>query len=168
MQYNYFSKLEKYNHQGIVDEVSVNARYVPYDLDYIDIEDENDNTVETDIYQHDLLGIVTKRRTFPAVLLSVENINYKKGTASTSENLAFDFYSGSPVKTLSYDSYGNYYVDELIPAYLQYLEMGTKGHSVENKNMLTQAAATYSFKVNPENYNDKLGLVKASVQTWSN
>jgi hypothetical protein len=54
---------------------------------------------------------------------------------------------------------------EVVPAYRKYAEMGLKVNNGSNKHMLTQEAEKYVYKVNTSN--GKLGIVSASVQTWS-
>ncbi len=168
---NYATKLNDYNSQGMLDETYVNARYIPYDNDMIDYEEQgpgDDPVEEEEVFRHDLLGIMTKRRNLPMILLSVENWNYKTGITSTDKTLAFDFYSGSVTKNIATDGYGNTYLSEVIPAYTltQYGNMGLAING--GKNMLSQETASYSYKVSAADYNTKLGLVSASIQTWSN
>jgi len=99
-------------------------------------------------------------------------IDYKNGTRIDNQNLAFDFYSGEITKTLTVDSYGNRFINEVTPAYHQYPAMGVKvndsfysTYSI-SKNMLTQEASNYTYKVDAAN--QPIGLVTASAQTWDN
>ena len=50
------------------------------------------------------------------------------------------------------------------PAYLQYPELGSKATNVNNKNMLTQMAASYTYRL--DNNGNTSGLVSASASTW--
>ncbi len=160
---------EKFFNQGVVEETFSNARTVKYkfgdNFPYFENEYKSGELFEEKFY---LLGIISKKEKYPSILTGQTNTNYKTGMVNKSENLAFDFYSGAVTKTLSYDSYGNYYVNETVPAYTEYPAMGSKAFSPDNKNMLTQEAASYSYKVASGNYDSELGLLGASVQTWSN
>ena len=107
----------------------------------------------------------SSRETYPCIPLGSTIINYVNGTKTTTENLSFDYYSGAVTKTLRTDASGNRFVDSTIPAYRIYPEMGLKGKDTNNKNMLTQTAASYSYAVNSSN--TPIGLLSASVTTWS-
>ncbi|HEY3402413.1 MAG TPA: competence protein CoiA family protein [Ohtaekwangia sp.] len=119
-----------------------------------------------------LQGLITQRKKTPYVQVGKTDKNFKTGITTTSKNLAFDFYSGQPIKTLTSDGYGNYYLTETTPAYHVYTNMGlkvfTNGYLIPSKHMLTQEAASYVYKVNNETATQKIGLLAASVQTWSN
>ncbi|HRO48310.1 hypothetical protein, partial [Agriterribacter sp.] len=111
---------------------------------------------------------MSAREDYPCVPLGQTVINYVNGTQTTSQNLAYDFYSGALTKSVETDAYGNRFVTETTPAYRKYSSMGLKIGSSTNKNMLTQTAASYTYKVDATNPNTNLGLVSASVTTWSN
>jgi len=132
------------------------------------------------------MPIVSRRDEYPLVSIGQESRDYKTGITTSTENLAFDFYTGNPTKVLSTDGYGNYYVAETIPAYSipeysgmtasqiagNFSGMGLKVNNPKNKNMLTQSAGSLTYKVN-SNYRtnqtdaNKLALVSANAQTWS-
>lgn len=107
----------------------------------------------------------SSRESYPCIPVSTTNINYVNGTQTVTENLAFDFYSGAVTKTLSIDANGNRFIDSITPAYRQYPEMGLKSINDNNKNMLTQTAASYSYRVNQNN--QPIGLLGAAINTWS-
>lgn len=128
------------------------------------------NCTITQSYKADK-AVVTKREDRSNVLTSVKEIDYKTGINSTSYNLAFDYYSGTPLKKLIEDGYGNWYITETVPAYTKYPSMGLKVKAVNpttQRHMLSQVASTYTYKVDPTNSENKIGLVSASTQTWSN
>jgi len=130
--------------------------------------------------------VFSRRDEYPLVSIGQTSTNYKTGITVTSQNLAFDFYTGNPLKVLSIDGYGNKYVSESTPAYTiadysgmtstqianGFTGMGLKVNNPKNKHMITQAVSSQTFKVN-DNYitsgsnADKLALVSASAQTWS-
>lgn len=155
---------ERFNNQGVTEETFSNARFVRYKqnfpLPYNDYAPGGD--------EYHLLGIISRKETFPSILTGQTNINYKTGVTTSSKNLAFDFYSGAVTKTLSTDSYGNRYLSESQPAYRQYPAMGLKVDNPGNKHMLVQTAATYLYKVSNETDLTPTGLLTASIQTWSN
>lgn len=184
---------DDYKNQGVVAETFSNARFVFYNKGEIvpynstdkasfptygprgisttsAMAGENDRTRNRSRYffkndQNHLLGIVSARETYPSVLVGQTNSNYKTAITTTNKNLNYDFYSGEVVKTLSKDSYGNYYVSEKTPAYQKYDALGLAING--GKNMLTQTASTASYKVDNEQDMISVGLLSASVQTWS-
>lgn len=107
----------------------------------------------------------SSRETYPCIPIGTTVINYVNGTTTNSENLAFDFYSGAVTKTLRIDANGNRFIDSTTLAYRKYPEMGLRSMNDDNKNMLTQTAASYSYRVNQ--YNQPIGLVGAAINTWS-
>jgi hypothetical protein len=138
----------RFNNQGRVDETFVDSRAARRD----------DN-------EFALLATVTQRQRFPSINVGQTSINYKTGITTTSENLAFDFYSGKIIEARSNDGHGNTYVTQTTPAYRIYDAMGVAAGG--KKNMLTQDASSYTYKIDVLDSNKAIGLVSASVQTWS-
>jgi len=137
-----------YKNQGVVQETFMNAR-----------------AIRKEGGKFSLKATLSKRVRYPAIQTGSTTINYRTGTKTTTRNVAFDFYSGQVVKSLATDGHGNSYLTEIKPAYHIYGSMGL-GFS-GNKNMLTQEASTQVYKVNPSNIESKVGLVSATVQTWT-
>jgi hypothetical protein len=137
----------KYDYQGLVQERFASSRYLLFNG-------------ESRTYY-----LANMREEFPAVPTGTTEINYVTGAKSSTEISGFDYYSGDVTQKVIADVYGNRFLSEVIPAYRQYPALGLKLTNATNKNMLTQQAATYLYKVNGNN--DKLGLVSASVNTWS-
>jgi hypothetical protein len=173
---------ERFKNQGVVHETFSNARFVRYSEGEVVPYSEtggiarasgqdlaaNSSDFDQEYFdsdQYHLLGIINKRETYPSVLTGQTNVNYKTGITTTSQNLAYDFYSGEVTKTLTQDSYGNFYVSEKVPAYKKYNALGLAING--GKNMLTQTAATVSYKVSDSIKLTPAGLLSASVQTWS-
>lgn len=129
------------------------------------------------VHDAQLKALVTKHTSRSNVITSVEDYDYVKNVSNISENLEFDFYSGKPIKVLTRDEYGNSYLTQVTPAYSlpEYsgttdgtqVGMGLKVFNIKNKHMLTQEAASYVYKVDPTNPSNKISLVSASAQTWS-
>ncbi|MFO0508050.1 MAG: hypothetical protein ACK5YS_04195, partial [bacterium] len=144
----YSNKLTRYSYQGQVDEVTWDARFVkPYLSSGFG-----------------LLGVISKRSTFPPIQTETVSTNFKTNVTTTEKNLSFDFFSGNVTRKLSSDGYGNNFSTEITPAYRKYDKMNPA--ALGGKNMLTQQAASTTYKIDPTTTN-KLGLVSASVQTWS-
>lgn len=141
----------RFGDQGVVNETFHHARWVKMS--------------DTD---KRLLGITSQKENYPNIQTGTTTINYKTGIKTEAKTLAFDFYSGAIKKSLITDGFGNTILTENIPAYEKYPAMGSKMTNIANKHMLAQQAATNSFKVNPANIDEKLALVSASAQTWSN
>jgi len=105
----------------------------------------------------------SSRITYPSVLKGILTI--KNGAPAKTEFTKYDFNTGMPVEISSGGS-----KKILVPAYKIFYEldgetekytMGSKLSDPENKNMLTQVAATYSANKN--------GMVtSAGIQTWKN
>ncbi len=112
-------------------------------------------------------GVVVHKSEYPSVPIESVTTNYKTGIVTSSRNLSFDFYSGEVIKTLTSDSYGNFYVSETEPAYRKYEGMGLKVHDSDNKHMLSQAAVTSIYNVEDDQNYKPQWLLAASVQTWS-
>ncbi|PWG81346.1 hypothetical protein DDR33_08235 [Pararcticibacter amylolyticus] len=112
----------------------------------------------------DVMGTMSAREEYPAICTGQTVVDNTTGIQTSSVNQAFDFYSGAVTQKIVTDSYGNKFMQEVIPAYRRYWEMGLKMQSQLNKNMLTQEAATYTYKL--DNSNAKLGLVSSAVQLW--
>jgi hypothetical protein len=158
---NFETKLsENFSNQGVVAETFTRAKlvrhnagksFLPYDY----------KTFFTD--QYNLLGLVNQRKTYPSVQTGQTQINYKTGITTTTETKAFDFYSGEATMTVTTDSYDNRFMTVVEPAYHRYPGMGLAIYG--GANMLSQVTATSSFKINDEL--DSLGLLSASIQTWS-
>ena len=142
---------DEFSSQGVLQETFVDARYVK---------------VATDTMN--LLGTVSKYERYPSIMLGTTTANKRTGVVTSTHNLAYDFYSGQPVKTAVTNSKGEAYLTETKPAYRVYPKMGLKSKSRSNKNMLIQTASTSTSKVNPNSFDTKLGLVSASAQTWTN
>ncbi len=79
-----------------------------------------------------------------------------------------DLLTGRVLETRTYDSKGNAFKTELIPAYtiFEYSEMGSKVDDGSNKNMLTQEAANYTYLLDEINNTQK--ILDANITTWNN
>jgi YD repeat-containing protein len=139
----------KFNNQGVIEETYTDARFAS--------RPDDDFTLQ---------GVVTKRERYPAVQLGQVTKNFKTGITSKDSTIAFDFYSGKAIATISKDGYGNVYKSVTTPAFRVYPAM--RQRSEGGLNMLAQEAGTATFKVNPNDYSEHIGVVGASVQTWSN
>ncbi|MCD9019643.1 hypothetical protein [Parachryseolinea silvisoli] len=112
------------------------------------------------------LGVITKREQFPSIQIGQTVINYRTEVVTNKSTVAFDYYSGQVISSREIDSYGNRYQTDITPAYRLYPAMGQA--STGGKNMLTQEAASYTYRVEATgNTPMKLGLLAASVTTWS-
>lgn len=159
----YKTNLEnQFGGQGIIEETYSEARVAQIENSYYEFFEIFPGNLD-----YHLLGIITQHEQIPLVLQKQENTNYKTGITTLTENLGFDFYSGAVTKTLSTDGYGNTYISETVPAYKQYGGEGGMGLAINGgKNMLTQEAASYTYKVSdPVNLNRE-ALISSNIQTW--
>lgn len=147
--YEYDFYLGNYDQQGVIQERYGDARTV-YEGG-------------TPIYR----TVMSSRENYPSIMTGTTQIDYKNGMSIKQENLAFDFYNGQITKTLTSDSYGNQFMNEVVPAYRKYATMGLKVNESINgsrKHMLSQEASNTTYKVNEQK--QKIGIISASVQTW--
>ncbi len=154
---DYKSALAQYYYQGFVEERCSEVKEV---------------TNQPSSADDAVLATLSAREEYPCIQTGQTVINYVNGTQTSSQNLAFDFYSGQVTQTLETDAYGNNFLTQTEPAYRAYnpayptVSMGLKINNDNNLNMLTQTAGTYKWKV--DGSNNKLGLVTATVNTWGN
>jgi YD repeat-containing protein len=146
----YNTKLDQFNKQGLIMQR------------YSEVKEVKQNNSSA----FDVKATLSSWEEFPNVTTGQTNTNYVTGASATTSNLGFDFYSGSVTKKLNVDPYGNRFITEVIPAYQKYPKMGLKVNDITNKNMLSQETSVRIYKVDANNNN--LGLVSASVDTWSN
>lgn len=119
---------------------------------------------------------LSKKETYPNVMVGQKTTDYQTGAVNESWNLAFDWFSGAVTHTLNKDSYGQHVLNQTVPAYTvedyrAKMDIAQKG----GKNMLTQQTASYSYLVEapPDSLPfltaapTRTGLLAASVQTWS-
>lgn len=140
----------QFQSQGIINESFADARVAK----------------KTSSENYDLIGVLSNRRTYPSVMIGQSVKNYKTGIVASTSTKSFDFFSGAQTETLQEDGYGNVFVTKTEPAYRVYMGMGLGMYS-NRKNMLSQEASSYSYKVDPTNHSAYLGLAAASIQTWS-
>ncbi|MGN6646688.1 MAG: hypothetical protein ACTHJT_09160 [Cytophaga sp.] len=110
---------------------------------------------------------VTVKSQYPSVLISTTNKDYTKGITTTTNNTAFDFYTGAVTETQTSDSYGNTYMVINDPAYNWYDNdgwpggMGLKLNS--GVNMLTQNSGSYVIKKNASAGAYSVNVTSASI-----
>jgi YD repeat-containing protein len=97
----------------------------------------------------------------------IENISTSK---MGSENVIFhdkyNFLTGELLETSSVFNNGQSFKTKTIPAYYKYPEMGSKVDNINNKNMLSQAAANYSYIL--DKASNKWKETGVGITTWSN
>ncbi|MBP2832843.1 hypothetical protein J8281_11660 [Aquimarina sp. U1-2] len=120
-------------------------------------------------------------------VIQKKTVSYTDNIASTTENLAFDYATGRPILTKTYDAYhgialvnsdqkhdGSIY-NFNIPAHWNYNGMGQKSRAINNTNQLTASAGqfvTYGTDANPINddgtWNVKSDkVISAGANTYS-
>lgn len=149
---NYTTRLGQYNSQGTIIERYIDARDV----------------LSTNLTTFDHKAVMAAREVYPSIMMSQTVVDYKTGTKASTKNIGFDFYSGALTQKLEIDPYGNTFMTVIEPAYrkTQFASMGLKIGNYLNKNMLTQEAATYVYKV--DGNHTPVGLASGNIQTWSN
>lgn len=125
-------------------------------------ETEESNFALTEAYH--IIGRTVKK-TYPNVLYKV--INSKDGFTDSSEDLAWDFVSGTVTEKISQSSLGIKIKTVLKPAHQVYPELGSKASTsnpTTNKNIVNAVAAQYVYKL--DNANAIVGLISGSATTW--
>jgi len=148
----YTTQLAQYNDQGYLQERFSEVKEVS----------NQQNSANNNVF-----GGFFEKRTYPCIQTGQTVINYVNGTQTSSKNVAFDFYSGAVTEVVETDAYGNNLMTQTVPAYTksQFANMGVKSYLDVYKNMLTQTAETYKWKVDANN--TPLELVSATANTWS-
>jgi YD repeat-containing protein len=103
---------------------------------------------------------------YPNIIKS--STEQKNGYTYTTDFLDYDLVSGVAKETRSVSSDGQSLRTRMIPAYLktEYKEMGSKVDNINNKNMLSQTAANYSYILDKGTSTWKETGV--GITTWSN
>lgn len=107
----------------------------------------------------------TTSLSFPYTIKKVTNS--KDGFTTESTNLSWDFITGTVDQKLDRSSLGLYVksVTKLAYTVPEYAEMGTRADNINNRNMLSQVAATYTYKSDASGSN--IGLMSAEAQMWA-
>ena len=104
----------------------------------------------------------TTKRYYPTILHKV--ITTKDGLVTTVDNKTWDFITGNVLEAETTNPFGLKTLTETVPAYHHYATMGPLTENPDNKHMLAQVAASYTYKMNDTGI--KVGLISAGAQTW--
>lgn len=121
--------------------------------------DYKDNSVNKDKW----LINSSSRIKYPSLLKSSKE--YKGGYSFTTNFGELDTITGEATELLSYSSNGLKFKTQTIPAYYKYSNMGSMVDDANNKNMLAQVAANYTYLID-QNNTEK--VVSAAITTWNN
>lgn len=105
------------------------------------------------------------RITYPSAL---ESISETTGNFAITKYFdKHDFLTGQAIETRTYGSDGKGFKSKIVPAYTipEYSNMGSKIDNPNNKNMLTQTAASYSYLLNVDG---SKSIINAGITTWNN
>ncbi len=84
-----------------------------------------------------------KKRKIASILLSKSTVS--NSYTNTINYNKYDFLTGQVLETQSTSSDGKAFKSKIVPAYTKYSQMGSKVDNINNKNMLSQTAAEYSY-----------------------
>jgi hypothetical protein len=107
----------------------------------------------------------TSKINYPSVL---EKTTTTQGNFSVTQYIdKHDFLTGQALETRTYASDGKAFKSKTVPAYTipEYLNMGAKVDNPNNKNMLTQVAASYGYLLNTDGTEK---IISAGITTWNN
>jgi hypothetical protein len=152
-----------YNNMGVILERYGNSRFLTRSISV--------DGFANITYKGQSVVMMSNKETFPTFQTGTTQIDYKNGIRIDQSNLAYDFYTGAVTKTLTTDSYGNRFTNQVTPAYTSVQQMGLKTHddnpgAIQHKQMLTQQGTNYTFSVDANN--TPIGVVSALAQVWSN
>lgn len=121
------------------------------------------------IPQGPLMPPMKKHKTNRTTVIQYPYITYKvintnDGFSTENTNLSWDLITGATDQTLQKSNLGLYVKNVNVPAYRVYSELSSKAYDPNNRNMLSQSAASYSYKSNM-NANE-ISLISGSVQNW--
>jgi hypothetical protein len=112
-----------------------------------------------------IMATMTGRESYPLIKTGTSSYDYVNNTHTSDIVKSYDFYNGQITEQISSDSYGNRFLVKNVPAYTKYPEMGLKmGSNSTKKNMLTQIAASYTYKVDANNAVQS--VVAATANQW--
>lgn len=99
---------------------------------------------------------------YPNILESTATT--KNNRTTIIENLKHDFLTGQVVESKGTLSDGKIFKVKTVPAYAKYSGMGSKVDNINNKNMLSQVAANYSYILENNNWKE----TGVGITTWNN
>jgi hypothetical protein len=111
---------------------------------------------------------VSSKTIYPSVLESVKTS--ENGLVNSIAYDKYDFLTGQILETTTISSDGKIFKSKVVPAYskYEYREMGSKADDVNNKNMLSQTAATYSYIYDGTDAIKPWKETGVGITTWSN
>ncbi|NER12983.1 hypothetical protein GWK08_06000 [Leptobacterium flavescens] len=101
---------------------------------------------------------------YPSVLKSTTIT--QGGYTTTTYFDKHDDITGQLLETRVYGSDGRAFKTEIVPAYTKYSDMGSKVDNISNKNMLTQATASYNYLFDPNDVPDPWKEIGVGITTW--
>lgn len=107
------------------------------------------------------LGVTSKIK-YPNLLKS--SITIAEGNTSTTHYDKYDFLTGQVLETRMESSDGRVFKSRVVPAYTKYSGMGSKVDDINNANMLSQIAASYSYLLD----NGVWKETGVGITTWNN
>jgi hypothetical protein len=120
----------------------------------------------TEQYTYEIKRFSKAQRTtivhYPWTLQKV--ISTEDGFTTTKENKSWDLMTGMVLETINTDPLGVSTQTVLEPAYTKYTAMDSKAKNQANKNMLTQLAASYVYRLGAGG--TQTGLVGGSATVW--
>jgi hypothetical protein len=125
---------------------------------------EVDYTTNTSTLKDKWIINSSTRIKYPSILKS--STEQKNGYTYTTQFNDYDLVSGVSKEQVYTSSDGQSFKTKTIPAYIKYPEMGSKVDNINNKNMLSQTAANYSYILDKSSNTWKETGV--GITTWSN
>ena len=108
----------------------------------------------------------TSKINYPSVL---EKVTTTQGNFNVTQYFdKHDFLTGRLLETRTYASDGKAFKRKTVPAYTipAYATMGSKIDDINNKNMLTLSAASYTYLLDETNNTES--MISAGISTWNN
>jgi hypothetical protein len=112
------------------------------------------------------LVTTTSRTNYPSVL---ESVTSSQGNFNVTQYFdKHDFLTGKLLESRTYASDGKAFKSKTVPAYTipAFATMGSKVDDINNKNMLTQSAASFTYLLDETNNTES--MISAGISTWNN
>lgn len=162
-------EVSMFNNQGHLLSKIKNDFYTPSDVipNNMGVKQESYQTYKTIDYtdaaiQDKWIINSSTRITYPSIIKS--SSEQRGGYIYTTEFNDYDLISGVSKEQVHTSSDGKTLKTKIVPAYLKYPEMGSKVDNIDNRNMLSQTAASYSYILDNGIWKE----TGVGITTWNN
>jgi YD repeat-containing protein len=164
-------KQEKYNKSNqLLRKVENNYKQTSSILQGVTKETFNSYNVINHVSYPDFYNIfnlnISSKTVYPSVIESVKVT--ENGVANSTYYSKYDFLTGQVLETKTLTSDGKSFKTKVVPAYTKYSQMGSKADNPNNRNMLSQTAAEYSYIYDATDAIKPWKETGVGITTWNN